>query len=118
MTDDRGAGDRSTDDQSGDTPPPELVEFSSRLSKVQKARAKKEAPVPGSNHGAALRLGSDFIAGIIVGGLLGWGIDRSFGTTPWGLIVFLSLGFVVGTRLAIRSAKEINEAAESSDDAD
>ncbi len=115
MADDQGAGNRAPTDQPDSPSPTELNEFSERLTKVQTARAKKEAPVPSPNHGAALRLGSDFIAGILMGGLLGWGIDRSFGTTPWGLIGFLALGFVVGTRLAIRSAKEINEAAASSD---
>jgi len=114
MTDDRGSDDDPSTDRSDDASQSDLNEFSSRLSKVQKTRAINEAPVPGSNHGAALRLGSDFIAGIVVGGLLGWGVDRTFGTTPWGLIVFLSLGFVTGTHLAIRTAKEINEQGDES----
>ena len=85
------------------------AEFRSRLSQARQAHAKKHAEGPASSHGLAMRIGSDFTAGIIVGGLLGWGIDRSFGTTPWGLIICLALGFVTGTNLAIRSAKEINE---------
>jgi len=89
--------------------PEEEADFRSRLNAAQKAHAVKHAERPGSNHGLAMRIGSDFIAGIIVGGLLGWGIDRSFGTTPWALIICLGLGFVAGTNLAIRSAKEINE---------
>jgi len=114
MTDDQGAGNRDDDDQADDAVQPELNEFSNRLDKAQKIRAKKEAPVPRPNHGAAMRLGSDFLAGIIVGGLLGWGIDQTFGTSPWGLIICLGLGFFTGTRLAIRSAKEMNDQGHNS----
>jgi ATP synthase protein I len=87
----------------------EEADFRSRLAEARQAHEEKHAERPGSTQGLALRVGSDFTAGIIVGGLLGWGIDRSFGTTPWGLIICLALGFVAGTNLAIRSAKEINE---------
>lgn len=52
----------------------------------------------------AIRLGADFVAGILVGAALGWGIDRLFGTSPWGLIVFLLLGFGAGILSVLRSA--------------
>ena len=87
----------------------DVSDFRSRLGKAREVQAEASAEIPGSTHGLALRIGSDFFAGIVVGGLLGWGIDRTFGTTPWGLIVCLALGFVAGTNLAIRSAKEINQ---------
>jgi ATP synthase protein I len=52
----------------------------------------------------ALRLSSEFIAGVVVGAGLGWFIDRAFGTSPWGLIVFLLLGFCAGVLNVLRSA--------------
>ena len=57
-----------------------------------------------SNLARALRLSSEFVAGIIVGGFIGWLIDRLTGWSPWGMIVFLMLGFVAGTLNAMRSA--------------
>jgi ATP synthase protein I len=57
-----------------------------------------------SNLGRALRLSSEFVAGIIVGGFIGWLIDRLTGWSPWGMIVFLMLGFAAGTLNAMRSA--------------
>ncbi|TWG89601.1 ATP synthase protein I [Mesorhizobium sp. J18] len=54
--------------------------------------------------GNALRLSSEFIAGIVVGAGLGWFIDRMAGTSPWGLIVFLLLGFAAGVLNVLRSA--------------
>jgi ATP synthase protein I len=52
----------------------------------------------------ALRLGADFVAGVVIGVALGWGFDRLFGTTPWGLVVFVLLGFVAGVLSVLRSA--------------
>lgn len=54
--------------------------------------------------GNALRLSSEFIAGIVVGAGLGWLIDRAAGTSPWGLMIFLLLGFVAGVLNVLRSA--------------
>jgi ATP synthase protein I len=54
--------------------------------------------------GQALKLSSEFIAGVVVGAGLGWAIDRVAGTSPWGLIVFLLLGFGAGVMNVLRSA--------------
>ena len=54
--------------------------------------------------GAALRLSSEFIAGVLGGALIGWVIDEFAGTRPWGLIVFLLLGFAAGVLNVLRSA--------------
>lgn len=60
--------------------------------------------------GQALRLSSEFIAGIAVGAGLGWLIDRMAGTSPWGLIIFLLLGFAAGVLNVLRSAGLVAEA--------
>lgn len=44
----------------------------------------------------AVRILSEFVAAVIVGGLLGWGIDYAAGTTPAFLIVFLLMGAAAG----------------------
>lgn len=60
-----------------------------------------------SGMGKALRMSSEFIAGIAVGAAIGWFIDRTLGTSPWGLIVFLLLGFAAGVMNVLRSAGTI-----------
>ena len=40
----------------------------------------------------------------MVGAGLGWLIDRWLGISPWGLIVFLLLGFAAGVLNVMRSA--------------
>jgi ATP synthase protein I len=52
----------------------------------------------------AIKISSEFIAGVVVGAGLGWLIDKMLGTSPWGLIVFLILGFCAGVLNVLRSA--------------
>jgi ATP synthase protein I len=57
----------------------------------------------------AFKLSSEFIAGIAVGIGIGWFVDRMAGTSPWGLIVFLLLGFGAGILNVLRSAGLVAE---------
>ena len=50
------------------------------------------------------QLSSELIAGVVVGALLGWAFDHWLSTSPWGLIVFVLLGFTAGVLNVIRSA--------------
>ncbi len=52
----------------------------------------------------AFRLSSEFIAGVVVGGAIGYGIDVFFGTSPFGMIVFLLLGFAAAVLNVMRAA--------------
>jgi ATP synthase protein I len=45
---------------------------------------------------SALRVATDLVAALFVGGLLGYGIDHWLGTKPWGMVVFLFVGFGAG----------------------
>lgn len=78
-----------------------------RQSSVRHGRNKTGKPTAG--YGQALRLSSDFIAGIVVGAALGWGFDKLFETSPWGLIVFLFLGFGAGIMNVLRTAGLVTE---------
>ncbi|MEM1049791.1 MAG: AtpZ/AtpI family protein [Pseudomonadota bacterium] len=73
-----------------------------------KNRANANAPSTG--YGQALRMSTDFVAGVGVGAALGWGIDAVLGTSPWGLIVFLLLGFAAGILNVLRTAGLVAEA--------
>lgn len=56
----------------------------------------------------ALKLSSEFVSAIIVGALLGYLLDRLIGTTPWGMIVFLLLGFCAGVLNVLRMAGKVS----------
>jgi ATP synthase protein I len=57
-----------------------------------------------SGLGRAFRMSAEFMAGVIAGGGLGWLFDRWLGTSPWGLIVFLMLGFAAGIYNVMRAS--------------
>src|SRR5690606_30680380 len=43
-----------------------------------------------------LRIGTEFVAAILVGTGIGFVIDRLAGTTPWAMLGFFMLGFAAG----------------------
>lgn len=58
----------------------------------------------------AIKVASEFVAGILVGGGIGWLIDRAAGTSPWALIVFVLLGFAAGVLNVLRAEGVVAEA--------
>lgn len=56
-----------------------------------------------------LRLATELVAGVVVGALIGWFLDRWLGISPWGFIVFLLLGFAAGLLNLMRSAGVLTE---------
>lgn len=76
----------------------------------QSQAAADDAKRDKAGYGRALKLSSEFIAGVVVGAGLGWLIDSWLGSSPWGLIVFLLLGFGAGVLNVMRSAGLVAEA--------
>jgi ATP synthase protein I len=84
-----------------------------RLSEIRGNRDRQTGQTgAGSGDGAArasamargFRLSSELIAGVVVGAGIGWGFDKLLSTSPWGLIVFVLLGFTAGVVNVIRAA--------------
>lgn len=57
-----------------------------------------------SGYAKGFRLSSELVAGVVVGAGIGWLLDRWLGVSPWGLIVFLLLGFAAGVLNVMRFA--------------
>src|SRR5712691_5774283 len=57
-----------------------------------------------SGYARGFRLSSELVAGVLVGAGIGWALDRILGISPWGLIVFLLLGFTAGVINVMRAA--------------
>ena len=51
-----------------------------------------------------LRAASELVAGVLVGGFIGWQLDSWLGTKPWLLIVFFLLGVAAGFWNVMRDA--------------
>jgi ATP synthase protein I len=111
-TNDKGNGsrDKSPDEAALSA---RLGNLNQRLSKIrddrkiqtdQSGNEQDTAQAKASAMAMGLRLSSELVAGVLVGAALGWGFDRLLSTSPWGLIVFLLLGFIAGVINVMRAA--------------
>ncbi len=50
------------------------------------------------------RLSTELVVAVLLGAAIGWLIDRWLGISPWGMIVFLLLGFAAGVVNVMRAA--------------
>jgi ATP synthase protein I len=87
-----------------------LNRLSRELEAERQERAEAERPSRSgsANYGQAFRLASEFVAGVIVGAVLGWALDWVAGTSPWGLIGLLLLGFCAGVLNVVRAASRMS----------
>ncbi len=65
--------------------------------------------------GIAMRIGVDFVAGVLVGTLIGHAFDVYFQTYPWGLVIFIMLGIMAGTLNVYRLMRGFVKKEESED---
>ncbi len=87
-----------------------LAELEQRLKQARRQRGKElRTESPPSSLGIAFRLVSELLAGVIVGGAIGWALDRFFGTAPILLIVMFLVGVAAGIFNVVRAAREMNE---------
>jgi ATP synthase protein I len=105
----------------GETPP-EAKDFAKRLQTLRSEVKQESGEGPGSGGvpqtaaGWVLRLSVELAAGLVIGGLIGWGLDYWLGTNPLMLIVFFLLGATAGIYTVIRSAMQLNrDAADGKD---
>lgn len=91
----------------GGNDPSDLDEFSQRLDRLRGEERGPEDPPPssGAAWGRALRASSDLLAGLLVGTLLGYFLDRWLETSPWFLLAGIGVGFAAGLRNLMRSVK-------------
>jgi ATP synthase protein I len=84
-----------------------LQNLSERLGQAEGRRSEEtgdRAAASASGYARGFRLSTELVAGVVVGAGLGWLIDRWLGISPWGLIVFLMLGFAAGVLNVMRAA--------------
>jgi ATP synthase protein I len=86
-----------------------LRRLGDRLELERASKASSSSPVASSSAdrtamARGLRLSSELVAGVLVGAGIGWLIDRWLGISPFGLVVFMLLGFVAGIVNVMRAA--------------
>ena len=87
-------------------------DFKTRL-KIAKSKIKKdllsEPQKKGAYMGIAFKLGTELVAAVAVGTIIGFILDSWFDTKPWLIIIFFFLGAAAGMLNVIRAANRMQE---------
>jgi ATP synthase protein I len=89
----------------GNGPHPD--DFDARLKRARGDERPAAGPGP-SLLGLAFRLATELVAGVAVGFLIGWLLDRWLGTAPWLTLAFFALGVAAGFTNVVRTARQMN----------
>ena len=87
-------------------------DFKTRL-KIAKSKIKKQIENDSENRGSfmgsAFKLGTELVAAVAVGTIIGFILDSWFDTKPWLIIIFFFLGAAAGMLNVIRTANQMQK---------
>ena len=87
-------------------------QFKTRL-KIAKDKANSKLSQknkdPKSNIGQAFKLSTELVSAVAVGTIIGFILDKWFGTKPWLILIFFFVGVIAGIMNVIRSAKKLQK---------
>ena len=87
-------------------------DFKTRL-RIAKSKIKKQldndAEKRGSFMGNAFKLGTELVAAVMIGTIIGFILDSWFDTKPWLIIIFFFLGAAAGMLNVIRAANRMQK---------
>ena len=87
-------------------------DFKTRL-KIAKSKIKKKLDDDSENRasfmGNAFKLGTELVAAVAVGTIIGFILDGWFDTKPWLIIIFFFLGAAAGMLNVIRAANRMQK---------
>jgi ATP synthase protein I len=95
-----------------DADKPRLADLATRLAKARgRSNRRRDGPAEMNSAtrqvGAAYRIFVELLAGILVGGALGWALDVALGTRPWLMLALLLVGLAAGVMNTIRTARRM-----------
>ena len=101
--------------------PDDLRSFEKRLNDLKAEVAPADAQRTPLKQGftmmnVGMTIVFSLVGGIFVGALIGLGLDRLLGTSPWLLVVMLFFGSAAGITTAVRMAKELEAQQPSATD--
>jgi ATP synthase protein I len=85
-----------------------ISDLGDRLGKVRSHRdaemsADADAEMRGRGMAYGMRMAAELVAAVIVGGVIGWGLDWVLGSRPWLFLLFFLLGFAAGVLNVMRA---------------
>ena len=86
--------------------------FKTRLeiakSKILKRTLYKDKEPP-SSIGTAFKLSTELVSAVAVGTIIGFILDKTFGTKPWLILIFFFVGVIAGIVNVFKSAKNMQK---------
>ena len=64
---------------------------------------------PISSIGTAFKMSTELVAHVAVGTIIGFILDKTFGTKPWLILIFFFVGAVAGIINVFKSAKNMQK---------
>ena len=87
-------------------------DFKTRL-KIAKSKIRNQFENDKENRGSfmgnAFKLGTELVAAVLVGTIIGFILDTWFDTKPWLIIIFFFLGAAAGMLNVIRTAHQMQK---------
>ncbi len=87
-------------------------QFKTRL-KIAKNKLKTKDLINNNGHkpniGAAFKMSTELVSAVVVGTIIGFILDKTFGTKPWLILIFFFVGVVAGILNVIKSAKKMQK---------
>jgi len=87
-------------------------DFKTRL-KIAKSKIEKQVQSDSEKRGLfmgnAFKLGTELVAAVAVGTIIGFILDSWFDTKPWLIIIFFFLGAAAGLLNVIRTANQMQK---------
>ena len=86
--------------------------FKTRLeiakSKISKRNLYKDKE-PRSSIGTAFKMSTELVSAVAVGTIIGFILDKTFGTKPWLILIFFFVGVIAGIVNVFKSAKNMQK---------
>ena len=86
--------------------------FKTRLEIAKKKLSKKKLYKDNqhtSSLGAAFKMSTELVAHVAVGTIIGFILDKTFGTKPWLILIFFFVGVIAGIVNVFKSAKKMQK---------
>ena len=74
-----------------------------------KSKLSKSKLQPKSNIGQAFKMSTELVSAVVVGTIIGFILDKWFGTKPWLILIFFFVGVIAGIMNVVRTAKKIQK---------
>jgi ATP synthase protein I len=85
-------------------PPADEAALSARFQRLGERLGRVHPDRPSESSPGRRAISTELVAGVLAGAGIGWVLDRWLGISPWGMIVFLLLGFAAGVLNVMRAA--------------